>query len=213
MIRPQITRYIEEFIIPQYQQLDISHSPDHVRQVIANSLKIAQPLDVDLELVYVVAAYHDLGLLAGRQGHEAKSQELLLKDENLSLWFTPNERRIMGEAVADHRASLAYEPRSIYGKIVSEADRDINFRRILKRTLVYAMEKKQLREINQLTREAHQYMTEKYGPDSGLIFWLDFQPNIDNLAELHRYLADEKAFKQASEEIYQEILAENGGSL
>ena len=48
---------------------------------------------------------------------------------------------MIGEAVEDHRASLPYEPRSLYGKIISEADRDLDFERILKRTLLLLMRK------------------------------------------------------------------------
>lgn len=41
----------------------------------------------------------------------------------------------MREAVEDHRASSDHEPRSIYGKIVAEADRIIDTDTTLRRTV------------------------------------------------------------------------------
>lgn len=43
----------------------------------------------------------------------------------------------MSEAIEDHRASLEYIPRSIYGKIISSADRNTSIEDILKRTYEY----------------------------------------------------------------------------
>ncbi len=75
-IDPQLKHYIESSIIPQYNQLDSSHSPAHVHQVIQNSFEIAETLPVDLNIVYTVAAYHDIGLLYGRKNHESNSRKI-----------------------------------------------------------------------------------------------------------------------------------------
>jgi uncharacterized protein len=42
----------------------------------------------------------------------------------------------MKEAVEDHRASSSRQPRSIYGKIVAEADRDIDTHEIFLRAIL-----------------------------------------------------------------------------
>ena len=48
----------------------------------------------------------------------------MIKDEELRKWFTEEEIIIMGEACRRfHRASNENEPRSIYGYIISDADR------------------------------------------------------------------------------------------
>ena len=47
----------------------------------------------------------------------------------------------MSEAVEDHRSSLENDPRSIYGKIVSSADRNTSVEVTLKRC--YSYNKKQ----------------------------------------------------------------------
>ncbi len=45
----------------------------------------------------------------------------------------------MREAVEDHRASTDHEPRSLYGKIVAEADRIIDPDTTLRRTVQYGL--------------------------------------------------------------------------
>lgn len=208
MIPQELVEYIETNVIFKCHQLDTSHDTTHVRQVIANSFQIIQELkdaSIDERMVYVVAAYHDLGLLAGRAGHEQRSKELLLADKGLSRWFSAAELQMMGEAVADHRASSSHEPRSIYGKIVSEADRDIDFWRILRRTYVYAIEKKQLRHPQVLADEAYDYLTKKYGCDSGLVFWLEYSRNRKNLQELQAFLQNPEEFASACQEVYKKL--------
>ena len=59
------------------------------------------------------------------------------KDENLKRFFSEKELKIIKEAIEDHRASSNHDPRSIYGKIVSTADRNITVSSCLKRTYTY----------------------------------------------------------------------------
>ena len=41
-------------------------------------------------------------------------------------YFSDGEIDIMADAIVDHRASLEYETRSVYGRIVSSTDREIS---------------------------------------------------------------------------------------
>jgi len=142
-IRTEIIAYVEAEILPLYEHFDKGHSPEHARTVLCNSFEIAAEIaaEFDYEMVYVVAAYHDVGMKFGRENHEKTSAAELLRDENLREWFTAVQLATMAEAVEDHRASNDYEPRSIYGKIVSEADRDIDYLTILTRTAQLQLEK------------------------------------------------------------------------
>ena len=100
-----ILAYIQQEILPQYEAVDGAHGPEHIRRVISNSLELAQQLDVDINMVYTIAACHDLGIRYGRENHERTSAELLIEDQKLEQWFTPEQREIMKQAVEDHRAS------------------------------------------------------------------------------------------------------------
>lgn len=75
-------------------------------------------------MVYVIAAYHDIGHHIDSKNHEVISADIMSKDENLKKFFTDEELIIIKEAIEDHRASSKEDSRTIYGKIVSSADRN-----------------------------------------------------------------------------------------
>lgn len=205
-ISRELQNCVEKEIFPQYDSLgDPSHSSEHIRQVIANSFEIAKTQEVDLEMVYVVAAFHDIGMKKGRKDHEKHSREILEQDAVITAYFTDEECRIMGEAVEDHRASIGYEPRSIYGKIISEADRDIDFRRILLRTMQFSQKNFGIVDREKLLNEAYQHINEKYGRDSGLVFWLNYEKNVRQLQEVYDYLDDPVRFREVFEELLEEM--------
>lgn len=202
MINPNLKDYIQTTIIPQYKGFDHAHQPDHVYQVIDNSLEIAEGYDVDFDMVYTVAAYHDLGLKYGRDGHEEASANMVLEDEVLKQYFDAHQLQIISEACCDHRASLPYEPRSIYGKIISEADRDINFNRLLTRAINYSLDHYSDFKPVETYQQVYDHMKEKYGPSGRVKLWLAYPPNIINLDKVHAILADEDQFKEAFQQLY-----------
>lgn len=137
-ICPKVKRYIETEILPRYDKLP-GHAGDHITSVIQRSLKIAEMLggDIDVDKVYVIAAYHDLGREIDDETHNKWSAYLLRRDKTLAKLFPKEDIEIMAQAVEDHRASLSYEPRSLYGKIVSSADRSHDINEILARAWDY----------------------------------------------------------------------------
>ncbi len=136
-INPEVCRYIGNEILPKYHQLK-GHTDTHISDVIERSLKIAQDLeDINLDMVYVIAAYHDLGRLIDNETHHLESAKMLRADSALKAFFTDEEIETMAEAVEDHRASLKGDPRSLYGKIVSSADRSCDIDEILIRAYDY----------------------------------------------------------------------------
>ena len=76
----ELKAYIEAEIIPRYGAFDAAHRTDHVRTVIAQSLVLAGHYEVDADMVYAIAAYHDTGLAYGRESHHIRSGEILLGD-------------------------------------------------------------------------------------------------------------------------------------
>ncbi len=130
----KLLEYIENNIFPLYDKF-LSHGMDHINSVIEQSLLIAKDYSVNINMVYVIACYHDLGLLNGREGHEKASGEILLNDSALKTFFSKDEINIMANAVEDHRGSRKISPRNIYGKIVSDSDRDTRVEILAKRQL------------------------------------------------------------------------------
>lgn len=135
----ELERYIEREIIPRYEDFDAAHRTDHVRTVIAQSLELAAHYDADADMVYTVAAYHDTGLANGRERHHIDAGRILAADTELRRWFSEEQIAVMRDAVEDHRASSDGEPRTIYGRIVAEADRVIDPETIIRRTVQYGL--------------------------------------------------------------------------
>lgn len=121
----ELVKYIENEIFPLYNRNEEGHGINHIKTVIKKSLELAKDYDVDLDMVYTIASYHDLGHYIDRKTHEIISAEIFMKDEKIKEYFTDEQRSIIKEAIEDHRASSNHEPRTIYGKIVSTADRTI----------------------------------------------------------------------------------------
>ena len=196
--------YIESAILPRYKGFDPAHRTDHALQVIAESLKLAKHYDVDERMVYTIAAYHDIGLCEGRERHHLVSGRLVREDKNLRKWFTEEEIEIMAQAVEDHRASLDHAPRSIYGRIVAEADRLIKPMTVLLRTVQYG-----LSHYPELSKEQHyqrysEHLQEKYAEGGYLKLWIPESDNAARLAELRALIADEARKREAFEQIYVE---------
>ena len=196
--------YLETEIIPRYEAFDKAHRTDHVRQVIAESLKLASHYEVDERMVYAIAACHDIGLCEGREHHHLVSGRLVREDKNLRKWFTEEEIEVMAQAVEDHRASLDHAPRSIYGRIVAEADRLIEPMTVLLRTVQYG-----LSHYPELSKEQHyqrycEHLQEKYAEGGYLKLWIPESDNAARLAELRALIADEARKREAFDRIYAE---------
>lgn len=106
--------------------VSVRHINGIMDMVIEQSIAIARSLDVDINMVYAIAAYHDTGLTVDRKTHHLVSDKIVREDMWLWDWFREEQIETMAQACEDHRASSHHEPRSIYGKIVAEADRFID---------------------------------------------------------------------------------------
>ena len=201
-MNPKIQDYVERNIIPLYDRFDKAHRRDHVRMVIEQSMALATQMDVDADMVYVIAAYHDIGLCEGRERHHIVSAQMLLADDELQKWFSESQLQTMAEAVEDHRASSDHAPRSIYGRIVAEADRFIDPDTVVRRTVQYGME-----QYPELDKEGHyermvQHLREKYGRGGYLHLWFEHSPNAERLEILRQIIDDENILKKKFEEYY-----------
>ena len=138
-INKDLKKYIEENIFPEYSKNEPAHSLSHIKYVIDRSFELVKEnkLDVDLDMVYTIAAYHDIGHHIDSKTHEIISADIMFKDDHLKEFFNDDERIIIKEAIEDHRASKKDEPRSIYGRIVSSADRNNTVEDCLRRTYTY----------------------------------------------------------------------------
>ena len=163
MVNEELKKYIEEYIFPEYEKNDGGHNLAHIKYVINRSLKFASTVDnINYDMVYTIASYHDIGHHIDAKNHEKVSADMLLADTNLKKFFKDEEIKTMAEAVHDHRASLEGEPRSIYGKIVSSADRNTRIEVILKRTYAYRIKHNPNDSFEEVLEDSRQHALEKF---------------------------------------------------
>lgn len=203
-VNEELIRYVEREILPRYDLFDRAHRRDHALTVIAASLRLARHYDVNPDLVYAVAAYHDTGLRDGRECHHEVSARIVREDRSLRRWFTEEEVGIIAEATEDHRASATRPPRTVYGRIVAEADRVIDCETTLRRTVQYGLE-----HYPQLDREGHfarfsAHLLTKYGEDGYLRLWLPESENAARLRELQTVIGDDQRRREYFDRLFDE---------
>lgn len=205
-LNDSLVRFVEAEIIPRYAAFDKAHQEDHARQVIARALDLTAHYPVDVNIVYAAAACHDLGLAVDRKTHHLESGRIIRGMAELHQWFTEEDIETIAQAAEDHRASSDHAPRSIYGRIVAEADRLIEPVTIIRRTVQYG-----LSHYPELSREEHwertlEHMLEKYGDQGYLKLWIPESPNAVQLEALRAIICDQAALRAHFERIFDEEL-------
>ena len=217
----EIDNYLYKEIIPRYADFDDAHKEDHAHAVIDHSMKLLDSMQqwvacqhdvdkqwlvpVDREILKTAAACHDLGLVNGRDRHHLDSGEIIRNDLDLRKWFNEEEIEMIAQAAEDHRASGDREPRSIYGKLVAEADRLIDPETIIRRTIQFGF-----RHYPQLSRAEHiarstAHLKEKYGRGGYLKLWIPWSDNASSLKALQDMISDDIAIRAEVERTYDAI--------
>lgn len=219
----EIDNYIYSVIIPKYAGFDAAHKEDHAKDVINQSIKLLDSMQqwvesqhdvdkqwlvhVDREILKMAAACHDLGLINGRERHHLDSGEIIRNDMNLRKWFSENEIEIIAQAAEDHRASGDSEPRSIYGKLVAEADRLIDPETIIRRTLQFGF-----KHYADLGQEGHiaraiSHLKEKYGRGGYLRLWIPWSDNASALNALQDIISDDAEIYEIVKQAYEKTFS------
>lgn len=209
-IRENLVSYVLDEIVPRYAEFDPAHKQDHAMTVIDQSMKLLDEMKSWLdtqngesaaqwsempqrEMLFAAAAFHDLGLINGRDRHHLDSGEIIRSDIRLKEWFSPQQIETIAQAAEDHRASGKSAPRSIYGKIVAEADRIIDGETIIRRTVQFGFT-----HYPDLGRDGHiaravDHLREKYGRGGYLKLWIPWSDNAQRLSALQDIIADNEA--------------------
>ena len=202
MVNPDIITYVEQEILPRYEHFDAAHQRNHAEEVIERSLAFADYYDVNEDMVYAIAAYHDTGLCEGRETHHLVSGRIIRNDMKLREWFDETQIETMAQAAEDHRASSGHEPRSIYGKIVAEADRLISPEKVIRRTIQFTQDHFPDYDKEQQYQRFREHLLEKYSDTGYLRLWIPESDNAVRLEELRKIIRDESQMRQAFEQLF-----------
>lgn len=198
--------YIESDIIPRYAAFDKAHREDHVRMVIERALTMGKAFDIDQDMLLAAAAFHDLGLAVDRKTHHLESGRIIREDARLREWFSPEQIETIAQAAEDHRASSSTPPRSVYGRLVAEADRMIDPVTIIRRTVQFGFA-----HYPGLDKEGHwqrtlEHLQEKYAEGGYLHLLIPGSPNEEPLSRLRAIIKDEKRLRAIFEDAYTQEL-------
>jgi uncharacterized protein len=167
-------------------------------------LEIARKTGADLNMTYTVAAYHDLGLSGPRAIHHLTSGKILAADVRLKRWFSAEQIRIMKEAVEDHRASASHTPRSLYGKIVAEADRDLEPMTVFRRTIQYGLSNYPEKSKEEQWKRFMEHMSDKYSEHGYIRLWMPHSPNESKLKEIRQLINSPAQLREIFNKLYEE---------
>ena len=203
-----LMEFVETEILPRYASFDQAHRLSHVTNVIKQSLDLARKIGADINMAYVTAAYHDLGLEGPRAIHHITSGKILLSDLRLRRWFTPEQIKIMKEAVEDHRASASHAPRSIYGKIVAEADRELDPDTVFRRIILYGHDHYPEMNREQQWNRFLEHLENKYSSTGYIKLWITGGDNERKLKQIREYILQKDRLRKFFDELFDNIYSD-----
>lgn len=202
----ELVDYIEKEIFPLYNKNEEGHGLKHIETVIERSLKFAKDYDANIDMVYTIAAYHDLGHHIDRKRHEIISAQIFIEDENMKKWFSDEQRKIIKDAIEDHRASSNHEPRTIYGKIVSTADRTIvKIDNTIKRSYSYGKRNYQGITEEEQIQKVYEHLKDKYGENGYAKVYLEDKEFDEAMKEFRKALKDKDSFIQRIRKVVKDM--------
>lgn len=119
----QITKLDLEKYEKIYDNFDGGHDRRHCILVRNMAILLAQKyLPNKIELAYIAATLHDIGISLGRENHEIKGEKIIKKDNYLKSNLSKEDFKDLCHAIREHRA-YSGKPKTILAKIISDADR------------------------------------------------------------------------------------------
>lgn len=194
-VNPKLIEYMEKEIFPIYRTFDKGHDLKHIKSVISRAFELAEGIDnLDANLVYASAALHDIGIQVERKHHALHSAEFVRNNSKLKEFFSEDEIKILSEAVEDHSTSRGVEPRSIYGKIVCDADKDNNIEISLLRAYEFTKRYFPNYTVEECYKNVFEQLQYKFGKQGKVRYWINSQKQQDFMKSMHELAQDENKF-------------------
>lgn len=170
--------YIISEIKSKYRNFDKGHNISHFNFVTRNCVNYAKKLiakgeKIDLDIAYIVGAYHDIGIMLGREGHAKSSAKIVREDQMLKNFYDEQTINMIAEAVEDHSSHLSYEPRSIYGKLVADADRNNSVYLVFSRPVKFRLKNRDEKSRQEHIEDVYDFVQSKFGRNGYVKYHLD----------------------------------------
>ena len=127
--------------------------------------------------------------------------------QNIKEFFNDEERKIIKEAIEDHRASSNHEPRNIYGKIVSTADRNNTVEACLRRSYSYNKKLHPEYDDEQIFEDCHFHLNDKFGENGYAKFFFKDEEYEKFLTDIRTLLSDKDKFIETQKNYINDLKA------
>lgn len=167
-VDPKLRSYVEENVFPLWELNDKGHGPIHRTEVIRRIFALNETFHLKLNpnMLFVIASYHDVGKYIDHKRHHLIAAEKFMEDVGMKRFFNDDERVIMKEAMEDHRSSKEDEPRSVYGKLISSADRNTTIEMVFIRSFFVAKDRMPDMNINEYLDYTVNRLRKRYGEEN-----------------------------------------------
>ena len=196
-VNKELKDYIENNVFPGYEVNDKAHGIIHIKEVIRRSFALNDTfkLGLDKNMIYTIAACHDLGKHENHQIHEKIAANRFINDSNFEKYFSNEERQIIKEAIEDHRSSKEEMPRSTYGKLISSADRNTRIEIVFIRSFFVAKERMPETNIEEYLDYTIQRLSKKYSEENPENMFYEDEIYKTFLVDMRALLKKEDEFK------------------
>lgn len=192
-VNTKLKNYIENNILQEYEQNDKGHNIEHIEFVLNRAFEINKSYHLNDDMLYTIVCYHDIACHINRNEHEKLSAERLYLDKNLRVFFNNGQILEMKEAIEDHRASLEYEPRNIYGKILSSADRKVDVDVYLMSSMGFYIKKDPNILKEDMIEDSYNFAIKKFGKQGYAVDKMYVKDEkYENFLKEIQYLIDNK---------------------
>ena len=142
-VNTKLREYVEKNVWPYWDLNDKGHGPIHRMEVTRRVFALNETfhLELDPDMLYVIANWHDVGKYIDHKKHHLIAAEKFMEDEGMKQFFSDSQRKIIKEAIEDHRSSKEDAPRSDYGKLISSADRNTTIEMVFIRSFFVAKDR------------------------------------------------------------------------
>ena len=196
-VRQDLKDYIAEHIFPEYEKNDGGHNIAHILEVIRRSFALNDTfkLGLDDNMIYAIASCHDWGKYEDHSVHHLIAARNFMNDEGMDNFFNPKEKQIIKEAIEDHRSSKEDTPRSVYGKLISSADRNTRIDIVFIRSFFVAHERMPETIIEEYLDYTIKRLSKKYSEENPENMFYEDETYKVFLSDMRELLKKEVEFK------------------
>lgn len=192
-----LQRHVEEKVFHLYEQNDQAHGIIHILEVIRRSFALNETLKLGLDknMIYAIAACHDLGKYIDSDNHHLIAARMFMEDECMKKFFSDDERITIMEAIEDHRSSKEDTPRSDYGKLISSADRNTKIEIVFIRSFFVAKVRQPESNMEDYLDYTYKRLSKRYGEENPENMFYEDETYRVFLRDMRELLKDEVKFK------------------